>query len=191
VTFFPFALARQGLRVLCIDNDPVCVRDLKHAAERHPAGDLVDFRLMSGEFLPVGSRSVQCIYSVSVLEHLGEPASVVAELARVLARDGTLVVTFDLDLAGSGCGIGVAQYSRLTETIRREFDFDMPHVATHPLALTSRDGQYPMARPLRGRRAVLWELKQQIVKPLLGREPKGWSHLACAGFVLRKRVSFS
>jgi SAM-dependent methyltransferase len=187
VTFFPFALARQGFRVLCIDNDPVCIRDLEHAAERLSAGALVGSRLKSGDLIPVESASVQCIYSISVLEHLGEPASIVAELARVLAHDGTLVVTLDVELAGNGSGIGVAQYSRLIQAIRREFDFSMPHVPTHPLAITSRDGQYPMARALRGRRAVLWELKQQIAKPLLGREPKTWPHLACEGFVLKKR----
>jgi SAM-dependent methyltransferase len=191
VTFFPFALARRGLRVLCVDNDPVCIRDLEHAAGRLTEGALVGSRLMNGELLPIESASVQCIYSISVLEHLGEPASIVAELARVLTQNGTLVVTIDVDLAGNGCGIGVAQYGRLIQAIKGEFDFDMPHFPTHPLALTSRDGQYPMARALRGRRAVLWELKQQIVKPLLGHQPQPWPRIACEGFVLRKRRSFA
>jgi 2-polyprenyl-3-methyl-5-hydroxy-6-metoxy-1,4-benzoquinol methylase len=187
VTFFPFVLARLGFQVLCLDNDPVCIRDLQHAAERLTAGALVGSRLMSGELLPVESGSVRCIYSVSVLEHLGEPASIIAELARVLTRDGTLVMTIDVDMTGSDHGIGVARYGRLIQAIQREFDFDMPHVPTHPLALNSRGGQYPMRSALSGWRAVLFELKQQVAKPLLGRTPTTWPHLACEGFVLRKR----
>lgn len=112
VTFFPFALARFGFQVLCIDNDPVCIRDLEHAAERLNVGSLVRARLGGGGgLLPVESGGVKCIYSISVLEHMGEPESIVTELARVLTHDGVLLLTIDVNMAGSDQGIGTARYS--------------------------------------------------------------------------------
>jgi SAM-dependent methyltransferase len=187
VTFFPFAIAQKGLQVICIDNDPVCVRDLERATERLLARARVSSSLMCGNLLPLESGSVQCIYSISVLEHLGEPASIVSELARVLSPSGILVLTIDVDMTGGDNGIGVDRYSRLIKALLCEFEFDMPHAPIHPLALTSRDGRYSITRPLCGWRSVLWEIKQQIVKPILGRKPEALPQLACEGFVLRKR----
>jgi len=190
VTFFPFAVARRGFRVICADNDPVCGTDLQRATGIMRSGDKVQFLLTDGTSIPVPDSSVNVVYSISALEHLQDPAAAIAEFSRILVPGGLLLITFDLDLVpGSQAGIGVDRHLEMLARLREHFVYDWPPTSIdHPaLVLTSRSSPFPIERERRGLSAVWWVLKQQLLKPLLGRKPFVAPYLGCEGVVARKR----
>jgi SAM-dependent methyltransferase len=189
VTFFPFVVSQKGFRVICVDNDPVCQRDLQHAIEKMRSGVNVQFLLSHGDSIPVPDSSVDVVYSVSVLEHLPDPAAALAEFARILVPGGLLLMTFDLDLVpGSETGIGADRYDELLTRLKEHFVCHLPPKSIdHPArVLTSRSGPFPIERERQGLSAVWWVLKQQLLKPLLGRKPFVAPYLGCGAVVARR-----
>lgn len=188
VTFFPFAVAREGFRVICIDKDPECRGDILQLASRMDYGTVdLSFKLTDGSAVPLEDSSVQVLYTVSVLENLPAPHAIVAEFARVLAPSGLLVITVDLDTEPDGrAGIGAAGHAQLLSHLSEHFLFTHPFEHVHPAA---------MLTPLRGPRPVygpadplgaLWTMaKERMLKPLAG--GAGMLRIACEGLVCRKR----
>lgn len=191
VTFFPFVLARQGFRVMCVDNDPICEKDLNRAVREFSqySASNVTCCITDGESLPFETGTIDVIYSLSVLEHLPEPASIIPEFARVLTDRGALIITMDVDLSGGDLGIGPARYFRLMARLSEHFEYAVPHGEIHTLALTNRTSPYPMPCEPHVAKAVWWVVKQQLLKPLIGRSAVRWPHLGCEGLVLTKLVS--
>lgn len=189
VTFFPFAAASLGFRVICVDNEPLCERDLSDVIDKMPhcAASVVSCRTVDGTSLPFESGTIDVVYSISVLEHLPEPASVVSELSRILTDSGILIVTFDVDMSGGELGLGPRRYSRLMERISEHFDWAAPFEPVHPLDLTNRTSPYPLLCEPGGLKGMWWAAKQLCIKPLLGMRPVPWPHLGCEGLVLAKR----
>ena len=183
-TYFPFAVARYGARVICLDNDPVCVRDLQAAAGVVAAGSgHVEVRL-SADVLPVPSASVDLAYSVSVLEHMPDPVPVVSEIARIVRPGGLLVLTMDIDVEGAA-GVAVAHFEALRRDLATFFTWEFPDRTIHPQdTLTSRTSPWP--RP--GERYVpglLLRTRDRRLVPLIGGPNPGvLSVYAC---VLRRR----
>ena len=188
VTFFPFAVAKLGYRVTCLDIDPICQKDLPRAAQQTPAAPgSVEFRLVTGQRLPLADGEADALYCISVLEHADSPESMVEEVWRVLTPGGIFIVTFDLDLRGDRA-ISPEGYLRLTEVFDKHFGPLHPQITVHPAnLLTPYDSPYPSKVP--SGLACLWFLaKQRLVKPLLGRKPYLLfrSELVVAGFALQK-----
>ena len=101
-TFLPFTIARLGCDVVCVDNDPVCVRGVRRAIGHVDAGrGSARAALSSGADIPVEDQSADLVYSVSTLEHVQEPEQLVPELSRILVPGGTLVLTIDLAYRGT------------------------------------------------------------------------------------------
>lgn len=195
VTFFPFAVARLGCHVVCGDIDAACEADINRAASRLSGGPgQVAFRLFDGSRLPFTSGTIDVIYSISVLEHLPEPASLLPELWRVLAPGGVLILTFDIDLEShSEVGLGPQRYCELVHSLTERFDLAQPRTEVHPASLlTTTRGPFPLyARPpcgLRYWREARYYLKQYVLKPLLGKHPATRWKLACHGMVLKVRA---
>lgn len=188
VTFFPFALAPLGLRVTCVDIDPVAERDLARAvaAIPHSPGQ-IDFRLTDGSRLPFEDASLDAIYCISVLEHIPNFDAVVADIERVLVPGGLLVLTIDLDLRGDAA-IGVAERSRLVGFLDRHFARLFPDVTVHPAdVLHSLAGPYPMPKrslPLKALSLVRRELQKRVQGTA---DPIPPPRLAAEGLVLTKR----
>lgn len=183
VTFFPFAVARLGAEVICLDSDPVVVHDLGRAVEHVGVGNgSVEARLSATE-LPLSTGSVDIAYSVSVLEHMPEPESVVGELARVVKPKGWLILTFDLDVDGDA-GVPPERFEALRSALGASFSWHYPERVSHPQAiLTSRNSPWP--RP--GERHVpglLYRGKAGALRPLVGGPSPGV--LTVYGCVLRR-----
>ncbi len=186
-TFFTFAVARLPASVICFDNDPIAVRDLSAAAGVLSAGrGAIDVRL-NAETLPLEGETADAAFSLSVLEHIPEPASMVAELARILKPGGTFALTFDLDVEVSGgVGVPLTQYEKLRAALEERFEWVFPERITHPLdMLTSKNSPWPVP----GERKVaglLWRDRSGGLHPLAGGPSPGV--LTVYGAVLRKRI---
>jgi SAM-dependent methyltransferase len=138
VTFFPFAVAKLGYRVTCVDNDPVCEKDIPLAANALGLSGIVDCRMASAEALPFSDREVDIVYCISVLEHVRTFEPVIEEVARILRPGGALIVTFDVDLRG-GSEIGPERYRHLKKLIDDRFALSAPVETAHPIDMLRTD----------------------------------------------------
>lgn len=207
LTFFPFAVARLGYAVTCIDIDPICQAGLEAVAQRmRSKPGQVTACISNGSPLPFADASVDVVYSISVLEHLDNPAAIIAEFARILAPAGHLILTFDVDLRqGSRIGLDPATYERVYSNLDERFDLAQPPAFAHPaLFLRSDAGPFPLPQPpiglaavyesirtRRGMTATLRTMKQQVMLPLLTRRSLSASaiQLACEGSVWRRKAT--
>lgn len=186
VSFFPFSAAKLGFHVNCIDVDPVVQNNILRAKEVIDVRPgKIEFYLSNGEELPFEKNSIDIIYSISVLEHIGAFEKIFTEFARIIAPGGVLILTFDL--AGSGEGeLKVQRYQHLRNLFFEYFDFKHPEVTIHPAdVLHSSTGPYPI-KSLYGTQRKLFELKQ-LVKPFLGKKPLVALRLYVYGCVLIRK----
>ena len=78
--------ARLGLSVTGIDPSTRSVRTAReHARE---SGLAINYLAAAGELLPFGDASYDAVFCCDVLEHLEKPATVIAEISRVLKPNG-------------------------------------------------------------------------------------------------------
>lgn len=190
VTFFPFAVAREGINVICVDKELTYGNDIERVARHLSAGTgSVSFRGTNGCQLPFDSASVDLVYSISVFEHLPEYPALLTQLARILKPGARLLLTVDIDLGrDSDIGLGPARYKKLREALRDYFTPIYESQPVHPgLLLTTFTSPFPFYKE--GRRlGRLWRLcKEELLKPLLRRPRFSPWHLACEGMVLWKR----
>lgn len=145
VTFFPFAVARLGYHVFCVDPNPVCERDLGRAIPLTPCEPgRVEFRLAGGENLPFQDAELDAVYCISVLEHIPDFERSIEEMARVLKPGGLCLLTIDLDMSGES-EIGVKRYAQLVALLKERFKFLFPDATVHPGdILHSNVGPYPI-----------------------------------------------
>jgi SAM-dependent methyltransferase len=183
-TYFPFAIARLGAEVICLDNDAMCVRDLQAAAGAVTAGSgRVEVRL-SGDVLPVDTASVDLAYSVSVLEHMPNPVPVVSEIARIVRPGGLFVLTMDIDVEGAA-GVAAAHFDALRRDLAAFFDWEFPERTIHPQdVLTSRTSPWPRPGERHVRGLLLRTPDRRLVPLIGGPSPGVLSVYACA---LRRR----
>lgn len=189
VTFFPFSVARLGYHVTCADIDPICEKDLTRAAKVIDCKPgRVNFRLINGETLPFSDSEIDVVYCISVIEHIARFEVTVDEIVRILKPGGILLLTVDLNLRGD-LQLGVTEYRRLMTKVKQHFDFVNPETTIHPAdTLSSSNGPYGF-KELRGLPRIKFFLKQEVIKPLLGKRPRPMFpfFLAVAGFTLKKR----
>lgn len=111
--FMAEEFARFGFRVVGVDPSAVSV----DTARRHAAaGGLdIDYRVGTGELLPVDDAEFDLVYCCDVLEHVSDLDAVIAETARVLKPDGLyLFETVNRTLASKLVAIKIMQDWRLT-----------------------------------------------------------------------------
>ncbi len=120
-TFFPFYLQRQrpDARIRCIDADPTAGRAIDEAVR--VLGNGPSFSLEDLEKLNQVSGSLDAVFSVSVIEHTGNPKQVVEEIHRVLKPGGMFVCTFDVSFE-TGSPMHVKQVERLVNRLHNLFD---------------------------------------------------------------------
>lgn len=84
--FMAEPLARQGARVIGVDpSAPAIAAAQRHAEEN---GLSIDYRVGTGEHLPVDDSSVDIVVCVDVLEHVRDLDAVIGEIRRVLKPGG-------------------------------------------------------------------------------------------------------
>jgi D-aspartate ligase len=88
-------LARIGLAVTATDSSPAMVEVARGLMSRSGLDDQVSVRVADVHRLPFEDGAFSLIVALGVLPWLHDPATAVAELARVLARDGSIILTAD------------------------------------------------------------------------------------------------
>ena len=84
--FMAEELAKRGANVIGVDPSAAAVVVAKaHAGE---AGLAIDYRVGSGEAIPLADGSVDCVVCVDVLEHVADIDRVLDEIVRVLKPEG-------------------------------------------------------------------------------------------------------
>ena len=84
--FMSEAMVKRGATVIGVDpTEAAVVAARAHASEE---GLAIEYRVGSGEAIPLADRSVDCVVCVDVLEHVADLDSVLDEIARVLKPDG-------------------------------------------------------------------------------------------------------
>jgi SAM-dependent methyltransferase len=188
VTFFPFALVAEGFDVTAVDIDPVAERDFNranHAVTRGPGR--AQFVTASPERVPLSDASVDGIYSVSVLEHVPDPARTLSDLARLLVPGGLLLVTIDLCIRGDA-EIQPGPFDRLMGCLDERFEWAAPQRTVHPArVLDSGNGPIPYRRPASRWRRLLRLGKRTARRMLRLPSRPPLPEWACMGMVLRKR----
>ena len=84
--FMSEALVKRGATVIGIDPSEAAVAAAKAHANKEGLG--IDYRVSSGEALPLAECSVDCVVCVDVLEHVADVDRVIDEIARVLKPGG-------------------------------------------------------------------------------------------------------
>jgi SAM-dependent methyltransferase len=187
VTFFPFAAARLGYKVTCADIDRICQDDLPRAARLFPhSPGKVDFRLIKDGFLPFGDAEIDCVYCISVLEHISDLEPTIREVHRILKPGGSLIVTIDLDLRGDAA-IGIDDYKKLMHILRETFLFMLPETTLHPRDMLTSDAGPFSIRGSTGLKSTLIAMKQLPQFVLRKKRlPSPPFHLAVSGMLLQK-----
>ncbi len=189
VTFFPFLLAQEGFRVTAVDIDPVVERDFTRAIRVTPcAPGSVEFLLSAGGTLSVQDGAFDAVYSVSVLEHVGDFGPTVDELARVLAPRGRLILTVDLCIEGAG-DIKAECYDDLVRRLEERFDWTAPERTVHPARVLDTESSPCPYRSSVGRTRRLVRLARRAVKEWLGmRLSPPLNRWQCMGMVFDKKA---
>lgn len=190
VTFFPFAVARLGYHVICVDNDPICEKDMQKAISvvPHSLGK-VEFCLNKGQDIPLPNKYADIIYSISVLEHIPDFTDIISEMARVLKNNGLLILTVDLGL-NSNFEMNVTSYKELLAIIDPKFKCNYPVVSNHPMdIITTWNSLYPYRKPTKV--FLFLSILRQFVRIFTNKE-KNYLFLlplniAVHGFILQKR----
>ena len=190
-TFFPFAVARLGCKVVCVDNDPSSQVTMQRAFKVvSSAPGAVDFKLSDGATLPLSDGAADVLYCISVLEHIPDFEKTIDEVTRVLRPEGLFLLTFDVDLQGNS-QIGKREYKRLCEYIFNRFEHIHPDTTIHPRDLLhAKTGPYPLR--LSRRISIMKAVGLgSLAEPIFGKLSYGGAqgvHMAVQGMVLSKRT---
>ncbi|MFC9551636.1 bifunctional 2-polyprenyl-6-hydroxyphenol methylase/3-demethylubiquinol 3-O-methyltransferase UbiG [Rhodococcus sp. NPDC056960] len=132
--FLAEEFTRIGFRVTGIDPSPVSVE----TARRHAAASAleIEYRIGSGERLPVPDAAFDVVYCCDVLEHVSDLDAVIAETSRALKPGGLyLFDTINRTVASKLVAIKIMQEWRMTRM------FDTPihdwSMCIRPAELTS------------------------------------------------------
>lgn len=187
VTYFPFAVAKLGVDVCCVDVDPVVGVDIPKAARAISSSPgSVTAKVIDGSRLPYADNSVDGIYCISVLEHIPNFEKAVAEMCRVLRPGGVLLLTFDIRLSGN-LGLTVSEKLVLDRYVEKMFDVVGPTRVVHPNdILDAFGGPYPYFP--KGWKYFIYKTKQ-LLKPVFGKNPAPFFNIAVECKTLVKKES--
>lgn len=181
VTFFPFAAARLGYHVTCLDLNETYGEDLLAAACRFPPapGAIAFTAGNAAARLPFSDAAFDGAYCVSVLEHIDQPERAIDSLARVLRPGGFLLLTIDIDMRGN-YEIGPEKHARLRDSIEECFEYKYAATSVHPRRLLTTFNS-PYARPISTLRRAAYGAWNEVAARKRG------MLLACEGYVLTRR----
>lgn len=144
-TFFPFAVAQLGCRVIAVDADKRAKLSFDRAVSKVSCGmGEATFQISDARAIELADESADCVYCISVLEHIADFERVISETARILTPNGTFILTFDIDLRGN-FDLGPKAYDRLMNALSEHFLPAYPEKIVHPLRILNSDNSiYPM-----------------------------------------------
>jgi SAM-dependent methyltransferase len=138
-TFFPFAVARLGWNVVAVDADTRTISSLERACKALPAGPgAVTSLLSDARSITLEDASVDCVYCISVLEHIPDFENVISEVHRILRPSGLFLLTVDIDLNGN-FELRPDAYTQLNDCLDRSFTPLHLESVTYPTRLLTSD----------------------------------------------------
>jgi SAM-dependent methyltransferase len=118
VTFFPFTVSNLGYEVICVDNDPVCEKDLSAAINVVESGPgSVSALYLESENFPIEDSSQDVVYCISVIEHIPNFEKTISEISRILKPGGKFILTNDIDLKGN-FELGVESFNKIQKNLK-------------------------------------------------------------------------
>lgn len=84
-------LATFSAKIIGVDHSPAMLEEARRKLESSRVGN-VELRLGEMTHLPLSDNSVDCVVANMVLHHAADPATVLAEIRRVLAPGGLLLL---------------------------------------------------------------------------------------------------
>ncbi len=105
-----------------MDIDASFAGSIARTAKALGIGGHVSFSQNTEGPLPMKDASVECVYSVSVFEHIPEANRLLGEFHRILKPGGILVLTMDVSLRPQDTGISAMEYHRIHESLLRFLD---------------------------------------------------------------------
>jgi 2-polyprenyl-3-methyl-5-hydroxy-6-metoxy-1,4-benzoquinol methylase len=119
ITFFPFYMRSNGLKVSCCDLDDALIPAFRDASQ--VLGQQVDFRTADLAELPYGNAEFDTVYCISVLEHTTQWEKIVGEFRRVIRPGGKLVLTLDVELSNPDSSYSVGRITQLLAVLDEAF----------------------------------------------------------------------
>ncbi len=172
-TFFPFAIAKLGADVNCVDIDLV-PKKLYEKAEGAININSGTVKFVEGSLtkIPFESNSLDIIYSISVLEHLPEIGESINEIHRVLKNNGYLILTFDIDLQGN-FDISPEKWMLLRHMLGEKFNQLYSEYSIHPQRLLTNQNHPFITKVKRNRINTLLREIYSMNKKFIKREING------------------
>jgi ubiquinone/menaquinone biosynthesis C-methylase UbiE len=91
--FITEGLVKKGVKVIAVDQSEAMLSQIK---KKFGSAGAIDPRRGEAENLPVEDRVADCVFANMFLHHVENPSVAIAEMGRILKKDGVLIVT-DLD----------------------------------------------------------------------------------------------
>ncbi len=91
--FITEGLIQKGIHVIAVDQSKAMLHNMRI---KFKDSNLVDLRLGEADRLPIDDETVHYVFANMLLHHVEHPLLAIKEMARVLKKDGKLVIT-DLD----------------------------------------------------------------------------------------------
>lgn len=91
--FITEGLVDRGLSVIAVDQSKAMLEVLK---DKFPSTPQIDRRLGEAEKLPIEDEEVDYVFANMYLHHVESPSKAIKEMARILKKDGKLVIS-DMD----------------------------------------------------------------------------------------------
>jgi 2-polyprenyl-3-methyl-5-hydroxy-6-metoxy-1,4-benzoquinol methylase len=189
VTFFPFAIASLGYNVTCVDVDKSYQSAIEAAAVRFNLnGGSISAKCIAPEASAYGRSVYDCVYSISVVEHIPECSKTIRLLSDSLKNNGFFIATLDLDLEQDGLdGVPNEQLLMIQNLLSEGFTAVYQNPTISPaVMLTSQNSPYRSGQEV-GLAKFSRFAKDRVVKPLIGRPIAHRYRLTCEGWVHRKR----
>ena len=88
--FITEGLIERGVKIIAVDQSEAMINKMK---DKFREKDSIDYRIGESENLPIENDSVDYVFSNMYLHHTESPLKAIREMARILKKEGTLVIT--------------------------------------------------------------------------------------------------
>lgn len=158
LTFFPgyIAAQRPDVEYICFDIDSSYTETFSKL--EGPGQERSQLVIGDLAAIPLAAHSIDVCLCISVLEHMPDPAVVVAEFERITKPGGLICLTFDIDLSPDAGGVDVEAATHILESLSQiatpmaDYPKLLREVVDRPVPVSSKWVKYFE----RGNKLKLW-----------------------------------
>lgn len=170
LTFFPWFLASKGHQVYALDNNPelIPLKQIigKMKKELDIKGNII-YLLSDAVKISLRNNSVDAVTSISLLEHLPDCSASFEDARRIVAKEGKLVITYDVSLDGlpfgDGMPLSLHQVNKITNLNFDSIPENSLRFSNHSIELSGRSKlKFSSLKNI-----WKWNVQNQYLRPLL------------------------